>query len=76
MGIQTSASPRGAGREGLVSVYLPLSYMLGGPTVYVPADAVTPVDMSVEQALRIAATADAGGREAGEPKRGEDSRRN
>jgi len=61
LGIQTSAAPRGAGREGIVSVYLPLSYMLGGPTVYVPADAVTPVDMSVEQALRIAATADAGG---------------
>jgi len=61
LGIQTSSAPRGAGREGAVSVYIPLSYMLGGPTVYVPADAVTPVDMSVEQALRIAATADAGG---------------
>ncbi|MHC4717144.1 MAG: DUF502 domain-containing protein [Planctomycetota bacterium] len=61
LGIQTSASPRAAGRAGLVSVYLPLSYMVGGPTLYVPADAVTPVDMPVEEALRIAATADAGG---------------
>ena len=69
LGIQTSSSPRGAGRDGTVSVYLPMSYMLGGPMVYVPADAVTPVDMSVEQALRIAATANAGGTDAPTPKR-------
>ena len=61
IGIRTSTSPRGsAGVPNRVSVYLPMSYQIGGFTVYVPADAVEPLDMSVEQALKIAATADAG----------------
>jgi uncharacterized membrane protein len=60
LGIRTSTAPQGAGEEGKVSVYLPMSYQFGGFTLYVPADAVEPVDMSVEQALKIAATADAG----------------
>ena len=59
LGIRTSTSPRAAKGAGKVAVYLPMSYMLGGPTVYVEADAVEPVDMSVEEAMRIAATADA-----------------
>ncbi|KKL57021.1 hypothetical protein LCGC14_2239570 [marine sediment metagenome] len=61
LGIRTSTAPRGGGQPGHVSVYLPMSYMVGGVTLYVPADRVQPVDMSVEQVLRIAATADAGG---------------
>lgn len=60
LGILTSTSPRGAKGEKLVSVYLPMSYMFGGPTVYVPPEAAQPVDLTVEEALKIATTADAG----------------
>ena len=35
-----------------VAVYLPMSYMIGGYTVFVPADWVQPIDMSVEEAMR------------------------
>ncbi len=60
LGIQTSTSPRGADAPGKVAVYLPMSYQIGGFTLYLPADAVEPVDMSVEEALKLAATAEAG----------------
>jgi uncharacterized membrane protein len=50
-----------AGTEGeaLAAVYLPMSYGIGGYTVLVPRSALTPVPMSVEQALRFAVTAGA-----------------
>lgn len=35
-----------------VAVYLPLSYQIGGYTLFMPRDWVTPVDMSVEKAMR------------------------
>jgi uncharacterized membrane protein len=35
-----------------VAVYLPLSYQIGGYTLFIPRDWVTPVDMSVERAMR------------------------
>lgn len=35
-----------------VAVYLPMGYMIGGYTVFVPADWVTSIDMSVEEAMR------------------------
>lgn len=35
-----------------VAVYLPMGYMIGGYTVFVPASWVTPVNMSVEEAMR------------------------
>lgn len=35
-----------------VAVYLPMGYMIGGYTVFVPADWVQPIDMSVEEAMR------------------------
>lgn len=35
-----------------VAVYLPMGYMIGGYTLFVPASWVTPVDMSVEEAMR------------------------
>src|SRR3546814_12811934 len=34
-----------------VAVYLPMGYMIGGYTVFVPTDWVQPIDMSVEQAM-------------------------
>ncbi len=35
-----------------VAVYLPMGYMIGGYTVFVPRDWVQPIDMSVEDAMR------------------------
>jgi uncharacterized membrane protein len=37
-----------------VAVYLPMGYMIGGYTVFVPREWVTPVAMSVEEAMRSA----------------------
>ncbi|HEY7776762.1 MAG TPA: DUF502 domain-containing protein [Kineobactrum sp.] len=42
--------------EDIIGVYLPMSYQLGGYTVYVPASKVQQVDISVEEAMRIAVT--------------------
>ena len=70
LGIRTSSSPRGASGSNKVAVYLPMSYMVGGPTVYVDAESVEPVDMSVEEALKIAATAEATGTSPSEQPQG------
>lgn len=35
-----------------VAVYLPMGYMIGGYTVFVPRAWITPIDMSVEEAMR------------------------
>ena len=37
-----------------VAVYLPMGYMIGGYTVFVPRSWTTPLDMSVEEAMRMA----------------------
>ncbi|MGH8441753.1 MAG: DUF502 domain-containing protein [Nevskiaceae bacterium] len=44
----------GAGR---VAVYLPMSYTIGGYTVFLPRDCLTPLDMSLEEAMRFVVTA-------------------
>lgn len=41
----------------LVGVYLPMSYQIGGYTVYVSRASVTPVNLSIEEAMRWALTA-------------------
>lgn len=38
--------------EDIVAVYLPLSYQIGGYTIYLPRSHVKPVDMSMEDAMR------------------------
>jgi len=43
--------------EQLIGVYLPMSYMIGGFTIYLPRDQVKPVDISVEKAMRLTLTA-------------------
>lgn len=40
-----------------VTVYFPMSYAFGGYTVYLPRDLVEPLDISVEDAMRLAITA-------------------
>jgi uncharacterized membrane protein len=43
--------------KNLVSVYIPLSYMLGGITVLIEREKVQKVDMAVDQALKLSVTA-------------------
>jgi uncharacterized membrane protein len=60
LGILTNEHPIGVAPEGQpkrVAVYLPLAYMLGGPTILTTEDNLTDVDMPVEHALKLAATA-------------------
>lgn len=44
--------PGALGALDQVAVYLPMGYMIGGYTVFVPRDWITPIDMSVEEAMR------------------------
>jgi len=43
--------------DDLVTVYLPMSYMVGGYTVFLPKSKVTPMDWTFEKAMRFALTA-------------------
>ncbi len=47
-----SGLPGALGELDQVAVYLPMGYMIGGYTVFVPRNWVTPVEMSVEEAMR------------------------
>jgi uncharacterized membrane protein len=62
VGLVTRQSMKGlpqglAELEDQVAVYLPMGYMIGGYTVFVPRSWTTPVDMSVEEAMRMALVA-------------------
>jgi uncharacterized membrane protein len=58
LGIVTNENPLGRpDGDNSVIVYLPLGYMIGGPIVYARPDSIEPVDMPVETALKLAATA-------------------
>jgi len=47
----------GLAPEGDVAVYLPMSYQIGGYTIFIPRAEVEPVDMSMNDAMRFAITA-------------------
>ena len=49
--------PEDLASEGDVAVYLPMSYQLGGYTVFMPRSQVKPIDMSREEAMRLVLTA-------------------
>ena len=49
--------PPGMGEPGMIMVYMPMSYQVGGYTALVPRASVQPVDMSFEEAMRFALTA-------------------
>ncbi|HXM80778.1 MAG TPA: DUF502 domain-containing protein [Burkholderiales bacterium] len=49
--------PEGLGRQGDIAVYLPMSYQIGGYTIFLPQKQVRPVDMSREDALKFILTA-------------------
>jgi uncharacterized membrane protein len=50
------------GGEDLVAVYLPMSYQIGGYTVYLPRSKLGETDLTVEQAMRIVLTGGVRGR--------------
>lgn len=66
--------PGALGELDQVAVYLPMGYMIGGYTVFVPRSWITPIPMSVEEAMRSSLVAwMASSRTAErEPGRGED----
>jgi uncharacterized membrane protein len=46
---------RRSGNAGdTIAVYLPMSYMVGGYTIFLPRDLVEPTSLSVEEGMRIA----------------------
>ena len=49
--------PAGIGDENKVAVYLPMSFQLGGFTVIAPREAIEPIAMSIEEAMKFALTA-------------------
>lgn len=63
LGIVTNENPPGLPNgDNRVIVYLPMGYMIGGPIVYAKRDQIERVDMSVELAMKLAATAFVGGK--------------
>lgn len=58
IGFVTAESGAGLGLaeapDGTVAVYLPMSYMVGGYTIFLPRDVLEPTSLSVEAGMRIA----------------------
>lgn len=52
-----SASFSEHGDKELCAVYLPMSYQIGGYTLFLPKSQLTPLDMSVQDAMRYLVTA-------------------
>lgn len=48
--------PENSVAEDHIAVYIPMSYMLGGFTTIVPRSSVTPLDIPVEKAIKLAIT--------------------
>lgn len=49
--------PEGIAEKGDVAVYLPMSYQVGGYTVFMPRSQLSPIQMPREQAMRFVLTA-------------------
>ena len=43
----------GGAAADLVAVYFPMSYQIGGYTLYLPKDELQETDLSVEEAMRL-----------------------
>lgn len=46
--------------EKIMAVYIPMSYQVGGYTIYLPQSRLTPLDMGFEEATRLVLTAGVG----------------
>jgi uncharacterized membrane protein len=51
-------------KERIIAVYMPMSYQVGGYTVYLPQSRVTPLDIDFEEATQIVLTAGVGKKKA------------
>jgi uncharacterized membrane protein len=49
--------PPNMSEPGMILVYMPMSYQVGGYTALIPRASVQPVDMSFEEAMRFTLTA-------------------
>jgi uncharacterized membrane protein len=49
--------PAGISEPGMIAVYMPMSYQIGGYTALVPRASVQAVDMTLEEAMRFILTA-------------------
>ena len=52
-----SGLPEAFGGAERIAVYMPMSYQIGGYTIFIPRERVEPIAMSVEEAMRFAVTA-------------------
>jgi len=59
--------PRDFGTPDNIMVYLPMSYQIGGYAFLVPRDAVRPLDISMDEAMRYILTAGVAGITPGSP---------
>lgn len=55
-GRRTAADLFPCSEDEMVAVYLPMSYQIGGYTLYIPSRRLKPLDISVEEGMRIALT--------------------
>jgi uncharacterized membrane protein len=64
-----SSAALGLGNEAgdTVAVYLPMSYMVGGYTVFLPRELLEPTTLSVEAGMRIALMGGVQGAQGGGP---------
>lgn len=66
MGFVTCAEsetlPQPLGNDDRIAVYFPMSYQIGGYTLFIPRHLVTPVDLPTEDAMRFVLTAGLSGR--------------
>ena len=76
IGFVTTEEARGfpatSKEQKLVGVYLPMSYGIGGYTVYLPKAQIEPLDMSLQEAMRLTLT----GGVSGSKRRGAATARN
>lgn len=64
------------GEQDRVAVYLPMSYQVGGYTLFLPRSAIQPLDLDTEDAMRMVLTAGlAEGRPAAQPEPADDANR-
>ena len=50
--------------ESIVAVYFPMSYQIGGYTLYLPRERLKPLDISVEEGMRLVLTGGISGEKA------------
>lgn len=63
VGVVTDASPDLDAGDDRALVYLPLSYQIGGYTALIPRDRLTPLDITVEHAMKFVMTAGVKGKD-------------